>query len=116
VGVRFDRRGVERNRAIETGQRFVGMPLDDQGLAQIDMSGGDLVINGDGPPDQRDAVPGPALLEPHHAQHVHGVEMRRVAAEDFAVDALGGVDVALPMQRHGFPEARLQQPGVPFHR
>jgi len=47
---------------------------------------------------------------------VHGVEMRRVPAENLAIDTLGGVDVALPMQRHSFPEARLQQAGVFFHR
>jgi hypothetical protein len=35
-------------------------------------------------------------------------------AEDFTVGALGSVEVALPMQRHSLPEARLQQAGFLF--
>jgi hypothetical protein len=116
VRVSLDGGGIERNRAIETGERFIGMPLDDQGLAQIDVGGRNLAIDGDGLPDQRDTVPGPALLEPHHAKHVHGVEMPGLPTEDFAVDALGGIEIALPMQRHSFPEARLQPASVLFHR
>ena len=77
------------------------------------MSGRNLAIDGDGLPDQRGAVRGPTLLEPHHAEHVHGVEMPRLPAENLAVDALGGIEVALAMQRHSFPETRLQKARVP---
>ncbi len=114
VGVRFDRGGIDRDRAIEAGERLVGTSLAEQGLAQIDVGGGGRAIEGDRLPDQRDAFVRLPPLEPHHAEHMRGIEMRRLAREDFLIDARGGVEIALPMQRHSFPEARLQQAGVPF--
>src|SRR5581483_11713655 len=92
------------------------MPVENQRLAQIDMSGGNLAIDGDSLPDQRDAFVGPSPLQLHHAEHVRGVEMRRAPRQNVVIDALGPIEVVCPMQRHSFPETRLQLADVPFHR
>jgi hypothetical protein len=48
----------------------------------------------------------------HHAEHVGGIEMPGLTAENFDVDALGGIEVALAMQCHPFPKALTQQAGI----
>ena len=46
---------------------------------------------------------------------MRGVEMRGKTRENVAVDALGPIEIVAPMQRHSFPETRLQLAGVLRH-